>query len=134
MKTRSGLLVIVLLAAGCGGDDKAEPEPVSGPAKEVATVIEKLERATARKDFATICNELLAQATRKQAGGDECPAVLEQRARGVARPKIVIKSIEVKGDRAQVRVETIAKGQATVTDLLHLVREGGRFRVLSLGR
>jgi hypothetical protein len=52
----------------------------------------------------------------------------------VARPKIVIKSIEVKGDQAQVRVETIAKGQAAVTDLLNLVREGGRFRVLSLGR
>jgi hypothetical protein len=122
------------LLAGCGGGDSPQPKPVSGPAKEVATVVEQLETATAKKDFTTICADLLARATREQAGGTQCPAVLEARARDVRRPRIVIQAIEVQGDRAQVRVRTTAVGQTAKTDTIRLVRESGRFRVLSLGR
>jgi hypothetical protein len=107
---------------------------VSGPAKEVATVIERLQRATARRDFETVCNDLLAASTRRQAGGGECPAILAARARGVRAPRIVIKTIAVQGNDAQVRVRTTARGQAAASDVIRLVREHGRFRVLSLGR
>ena len=122
-----------MLAAGCGGSNSG-PEPITGPAKDVATVIQRLERATARRDFATICNDLLAAVTRKQAGGDSCPQVLDQRARGVRRPRIRIQSIDVQGNQAQVRVRTTAAGQAPTTDVIRLVRENGEFRVLALGR
>ena len=134
MKTRAGVVVLCLLLAGCGGGGKQKPKPVSGPAKEVAAVVEKLEAATAKKDFTTICDDLLAHATREQAGGVQCPAVLEARARDIRRPRIVIQAIEVQGDRAQVRVRTTAAGQAATTDTIRLIRESGRFRVLSLGR
>jgi hypothetical protein len=97
-------------------------------------VIQRFEKATAQQDFTTICDELLAASTRKQAGGADCPAVLDQRARGVRRPRIRIQSIEVKGNQAQVRVRTTAIGQAPSSDVIRLVRENGRFRVLSLGR
>ena len=97
-------------------------------------MVERLQAATAKSDFTVICDELLARATREQAGGSQCPAVLGARARGVRRPRIVIKAIEVQGDRAQVRVRTTATGQAPTTDVIKLVREDGRFRVLSLGR
>jgi len=60
--------------------------------------------------------------------------VLDQRARGVQHPRIRIQSIAVQGDHAQVRVRTTASGQAPTSDVVRLVREGGRFRVLSLGR
>jgi hypothetical protein len=123
-----------MLAAGCGGGDDRKPKPISGPAKDVAAVIKRLETATAKQDFTTICDGLLAAATRKQAGGDQCPSVLEQRARGVRRPRIRIQAIEIEGDRAQARVRTTATGQAATTDLIRLVRENGGFRVLSLGR
>jgi hypothetical protein len=123
-----------MLAAGCGGSGDGKPKPISGPAKEVAGVIKRLQTATAKQDFTTICDQLLAAATRKQAGGDECAAVLEQRGRGVKRPRIRIQAIEVQGASAQVRVRTTATGQAAVTDLIRLVRENGSFRVLSLGR
>ena len=123
-----------LLAAGCGGAGSAKPKPISGPAKQVAEVVERLERATARKDFTVICNELLAASTRKQAGGSQCPAVLEQRAGAVQRPRIRIKAIAVRGRQASVRVRTTATGQATVSDVIELVREHGQFRVVSLGR
>jgi hypothetical protein len=123
-----------MLLAGCGGGKKPQPKPISGPAKEVAAVVAQLEKATAQKDFSTICDDLLAESTRKQAGGVDCPAVLEARARGVARPRIAIQGIEVQGERAQVRVRTTATGQAATIDVLRLVRENGRFRVIALGR
>ena len=123
-----------MLAAGCGGGDDGKPKPISGAAKDVAAVIKRLETATAKQDFTTICDGLLAAATRKQAGAEQCPSVLEQRARGVKRPRIVIQAIEVQGIRAQARVRTTATGQAATTDVIRLVRENGSFRVLSLGR
>ena len=96
--------------------------------------MQQLQKATAEGDFTTICDELLTAATRKQAGGADCPAVLDARARGVRRPHIVIKGIEVQGDRAVVTVRTTAVGQDATTDVIRLVRENGRFRVSSLGR
>jgi hypothetical protein len=134
VKTPASALLICVLAAGCGGGGTSKPKPISGPAKEAATVIERLEKATARRDFTTICNDLLASATRKQAGGASCPDVLDQRARGVRRPHIRIRSIEVTGNQARVRVRTTATGQAAIDDVIRLVRENGQFRVLALGR
>jgi hypothetical protein len=123
-----------MLAAGCGSGGQPKPKPVSGPAKEAADVIERLQKATADRDFATICNELLAAQARNQAGGSDCAAVLSARARDVHRPRIAIKGIEIQGQNAAVTVQTTATGQAPTTDVIHLVRERGRFRVLSLGR
>ena len=97
-------------------------------------MIERFQKATAAKDFRTICDDLLAASTRKQAGGASCADVLEQRARGVQQPHIRIKAIAIQGNRADARVRTTAVGQAPVSDVIQLVREHGQFRVLSLGR
>jgi hypothetical protein len=130
---RWGLPAVLLVAAGCGGGGKSAPKPISGPAKEVATVVQRLQKATAEHDFATICDHLLAAATRRQAGGANCARVLGERAAGVHRPRIRIEAIEVTGNRAQARVRTTAGGQAATTDVIRLVREGGRFRIAALG-
>ena len=134
MKTPACVVATCLLACGCGGGEKAPPKPISGPAKEAAAVVQQLEKATAKHDFTAICDDLLAAATRKQAGGAQCPAVLEARARGVRKPHIAIQGIEVQGDQAQVKVRTTAVGQAPTVDVIRMVRENGRFRVSSLGR
>jgi hypothetical protein len=126
-------MAIGLLAAGCAGGAGGAPKPIQGPPKEVAGVIQKLQSATRTHDFQTICNDLLAAATRHQAGGADCPAVLGERAKGVRRPRIVVQSIAVSGNTALARVRTTATGQATTSDVIRLVREGGRFRISSLG-
>ena len=97
-------------------------------------MVERLGAATARKDFATICDELLSAATRQQAGGAQCESVLAARADGVRRPRIVIQAIAVEGAQAAVRVRTTAIGQAPTTDTIRLAREQGKFRIVSLGR
>ena len=122
-----------VLAVGCGGAEQGSPKPISGPPKEVADVVAQLERATARGDFAAICDDLLASAARQRAGGADCARLLGDRAGDIRRPRIVVQSIEVDGSRAQVRVRTTARGQAAVTDVIRMVRENGRFRISSLG-
>ena len=132
MKTPECALVLCLLAAGCGGGNDGKPKAISGPAKDVAETIQQFEKATAARDFTMICDQLLASASRRQAGGEQCPDVLDQRARGVRRPRIRIVAIEVQGNRAQARVRTTAAGQASVPNVIRLVREQGRFRIASL--
>jgi hypothetical protein len=131
---RWGLAATLALAVGCGGGGPSAPKPISGPAKEVADVVARLQKATARQDFATICDDLLAAATRSQAGGADCVRVLGERAGSVRRPRIVVQAIEVDGNSAQARVRTTARGQAATTDVIRLIREGGRFRISALGR
>jgi hypothetical protein len=126
-------VAICLLAAGCGGGAGAAPKPIQGPPKEVADVIQRLQSATRRHDFQTICDDLLAASTRREAGGADCAAVLGARAKGVRRPRIVVRSIELSGNTALARVRTTATGQAATSDVIRLVREGGRFRISSLG-
>lgn len=128
------MLLLSVLVAGCGGAGNAAPKPISGPAKEAAQVVGRLEAATAHKDYATICSDLFAASTRKQAGGPECSEVLAARARGVSHPRITIQAITVEGNRAQVRVRTRAQGQDPATDVIRLVRQNGEFRIASLGR
>jgi hypothetical protein len=125
--------VALLAPVGCsiGGDE--EPKPVSGVPKEIAATVDRLERAVADTDYRTVCDDLFTARARKRAGGAECANQLRSAAEGVRGPTIEIRGIEVKGDRARVRVSTKARGQERVTDTLDLRREGERWLVEALG-
>jgi len=124
--------IALLAASGCslGGDDEAKP--ASGAPAQIADTVDRLERAVAQRDFATICDELFTTRARQRAGGDECARQLRSAAEGVERPSIEIEAIDVKDDRATVKVRTDATGQASVTDELQLRRERGRWLVEAL--
>ena len=123
----------MLVPSGCslGGDDEAKP--ASGAPAQVAATVDRLERAVAERDFATVCDQLFTTQARKRAGGDECARQLRSAAEGVERPSIEIEAIDVEGNRATVRVQTEAEGQARVSDELRLRRQGGRWLVEALG-
>lgn len=99
------MLLVCLIVGGCGGGGASKPKPVSGPAKQVASVIWRLQKATAAHDFATIC-----------------------------RPLIRIQAVEIQDGRAAAGVQTTGVGQAPTTDVIRLVREKRGFRIVSLGR
>jgi hypothetical protein len=124
---------VLLAPVGCsiGGDD--EPKPVSGVPKEIAATVDALERAVDRRDFAAVCDKLFTTGARKRAGGRQCAAELRSAAEGLRGPTIEIRAIDLKGDRASVRVATTAEGQDRVTDTLELRRQGGRWLVEALG-
>ena len=125
--------IVMLAASGCslGGDEEAKP--ASGAAAQIAATVDRLERAVAEQDFAAICDQLFTARARERAGGDECAVQLRSAAEGVERPAIEIEGIDVKDNRAIVKVRTEAEGQARVSDKLELRREGGRWLVEALG-
>jgi hypothetical protein len=127
------MAVVALLApTGCsiGADD--EPQPVSGVPKQIAATVDQLGSAIAKKDYAEVCDRLFTDAARKRAGGADCAKQLTSSAGDVRNPAIEIRGIEVKGDRATVKVATTAEGQARLIDTLQLRREGKRWLVEAL--
>ena len=121
-------LVIGLVGCGGGGDD----DPAGALAQEAATVVNQLERSIREGDFERVCSELLSSEVRRQAGGGDCPAMLERTSAGVKRPRIEVKAIKIEGAMAAVDVVTVAEGQARVEDTIRLVREDGAYRISSL--
>jgi hypothetical protein len=115
---------------GCGDD---EPEPISGPAKEVAGVVQTFERALRARDYERICRRLYARATARAAGGKRCAARQRKLARRLRDPRIRVESITIRGNAAAVDVVTTARKQPEVREKMQLVRERGRYRIASLG-
>jgi hypothetical protein len=124
-------MAVAAFLTGCLGEDE-EAAPASGAARDIAVVVERLERATARRDFATICDELLTAAARERAGGEDCERLTRSAAEGIARPRVTPKALVIRGDRARVEIATRAAGQAEVPDVLLLRRERGEWRVEAL--
>ena len=122
----------MLFRSGCslGADD--EPKPASGAPAQIADTVDRLERAVAKQGFATICDQLFTAEARERAGGDECARQLRSAAEGVERPRIEVERIDVREDRATVRVRTEAEGQALVSDELQMRRQGRRWLVEAL--
>ena len=127
----TAVCAVLVAAGGCGGGDDDDRD-AGGLAKEASAVIADLERAIAAGEFERICAELLSSEVRRQAGGGDCPAMLERTSAGVKRPRIEVKKIKIEGSTAIVDVETTAQGQARVPDTIRLVREAGGYRISSL--
>jgi hypothetical protein len=125
-------MAVGAILAGCLGADD-EPRPPTGAAREIGEVVDRLERATAERDFALICRDLFTAAARERAGGRDCARLTRSAAAGVARPSIELDAIELRGATAQATLRTRATGQAEVSDVLLLRRQGGEWRVEALG-
>jgi hypothetical protein len=125
-------MALAAFGSGCLGDDEQPPRAQGAP-REIAEVVHRLERATARGDWATVCRELFTTAARRRAGGADCARLTGEAGEGIARPAIEITAIRVRGERAEAHVRTRARGQAEVADVLALRRERGEWRVDALG-
>ena len=127
----AALCALVMGLASCGGGDD-DGEATGGLAQEAAAVVEQLERSIRAGEYERICSELLSAEVRRQAGGGDCPAMLERTSAGVKRPRIEVKEIRIEGANADVDVVTIADGEERVEDTISLVREAGAYRISSL--
>jgi hypothetical protein len=124
-------MAVAAFLPGClGGDEEAAP--AGGAARSIAAVVERLERATARGDFAMVCEELFTAAARERAGGADCERLTRSAAEGISRPRIDVSAIAIEAGRARVDIVTRAEGQAAVPDVLELRREADGWRVEAL--
>jgi hypothetical protein len=127
----AALCALAMGLASCGGGDD-DGEATGGLAQEAAAVVEELERSIRAGEYGRICSELLSAEVRRQAGGGDCPAMLERTSAGVKRPRIEVKEIRIEGANADVDVVTVADGQDRVEGTISLVREAGAYRISSL--
>ena len=117
---------------GCALDGSAKPRPAKGAVNDVAAVVKRLERASARRDWRTVCDRLFSASARRRAGGADCARLLRSDAAGIARPRIDVVKITLKPRGAAVRVRSRARGQPPLEDVIELVRQGGAYRIDSL--
>ena len=125
-------MALAAVIAGCLGADE-EAQPATGAPRAIAEVVQRLERATSAGDFETVCRDLFTAAARERAGGPDCVRLTRSAARGIARPGIEVRAIELDGATARVQVRTRAAGQARLDDVLVLRRVRGEWRVEALG-
>jgi hypothetical protein len=143
---RALLLAIGLAGAGVAaaflgggklGDDATENQPpraVGEATQQVAATLQQFERALADGDFATICGNLFTTEAREAAGGDRCPSVLQDTAGGLRDPQVQIVSIRVRGTTATAIVRATVANGPPVTDTIRLVKQGGRYKIVSAGK
>jgi predicted small lipoprotein YifL len=116
------------LVAGCGD---AGPTPE----EQVRTTVADFGRATAAKDYATLCDRLLAPKLVEQVTeiGLPCEAALKQGLEKVRDPRLTIGRVQIDGERASAEIQSSAAGQEPSKDTLQLVNINGTWKIASLG-
>jgi hypothetical protein len=120
--------LVLLVLAGCGD---AGPTPE----EQVRTVVGDFGRATAAKDYRTLCEDILAPqlVDKVTEVGLPCETALRQGLGRVKDPHLTIGRVQVDGDRASAEVQTSAAGEAPSKDTLKLVDVNGTWKIASLG-
>jgi len=116
-----------LVLAGCGGGGPSDEE-------QVRTTLTSFSRATAAKDYQTICDRLLAPsliADLKKIGLP-CEIALQQGLADVRQPRLLVGDVTVRGKRATADVRSSAEGQTPSKDTIALVRTDAGWRISSL--
>ena len=122
------LALALLILAGCG-----EQGPT--PEEQVRATVTEFGRATAAKDYATLCERILAPSLVEEVEsiGLPCARALRRGLGAVEDPRLTIGRVEVREDQATAEVRTSAAGEEPSQDTLRLVNLDGAWRISSLG-
>jgi hypothetical protein len=127
MRAAVGLVILGSACAlsGCGASQR----------DEVQAKVQQFARATANRDYRTICEQVLAPALLEHLAGAglPCQQAMQIFVSSVQDPTLSIGSISVKGHRASAIALTGARGQTTTLEAIGLVQTGHGWRVSSLG-
>jgi hypothetical protein len=120
--------LVLLVLAGCGD---AGPTPE----EQVRTAVGEFGRATAAKDYRTLCERILAPqlVDKVTQVGLPCETALREGLGSVRDPHLTIGRVRVDGDQAAAEIRTSASGQAPSKDTLKLVNVNGTWKISSLG-
>ena len=132
---RRPLLVLLPLAAvlaGCGTTSSAGK--FSGAQADVAKQVEALQTAGAAHDGDKACTDILARSLRDamNASGSTCAEQVGDAMKDADDFELDVRAVSVTGPRASARVQARIGGRDQL-QTLELVREGGGWRISSLG-
>jgi hypothetical protein len=127
------LLALAGLAVGCG------PTPGSGNSatkfkgaqQQAAQTIEDLQTAGQKGDEGKICDSLIAQSLRSKLGN--CRKVVKAALKDSDSFDLTVDSVTITGATATAKVRADRGKAPDERDTIQLVREGGRWRISSLG-
>lgn len=127
MRRALALLGAALVVAGCGEQAPSEQD-------QVRATLTAFSRATAAKDYQTLCDRLLAPDLIEQVKqiGLPCEIALQQGLGDVREPRLIIGAVTVNGRKANAEVRTSAAGQAPSQDTVALVKTDAGWRIASL--
>ena len=120
--------LLLLVLVGCG---EAGPTPE----EQVRTTVSEFGRATAAKDYKTMCSRLLAPDLIEDVEqlGLPCERALRQGLDQVKDPRLTIGAVNIDGTDATAEVRTTAAGEEPSKDTLKLVNVNGTWKIASLG-
>jgi hypothetical protein len=118
------LLGIAYALVGCGASAR----------DEVAAKIQQFAQATAKRDVATLCDQVLAPPliARLTAAGLTCDQAMKIFVGSVQNPTISVSRVTVKGARASAVVLAGATGQRAALEKVELVQTKRGWRLASL--
>jgi predicted small lipoprotein YifL len=121
-------VLVLAVLAGCG-DRGPTPE------QQVRTTVSDFGRATADKDYETLCDRILAPKLIEDVTsiGLSCEAALKRGLGNVEDPRLTIGRVEINGDQATAEIRSSAAGQEPSKDTLKLVKVNGTWKISSLG-
>jgi hypothetical protein len=129
MRLAALLLCGALTLAACGGGDERSD------ADSVRDTLGAFGEARAQHDYRRVCAELLAKPVidSVRRAGLSCENAMKSALEGVKAPKVEVRQVTIKGDRASAKVHTTAANQAASDDTVALVKEGGGWKIGALG-
>jgi hypothetical protein len=118
----------LLILAGCG-----ESGPT--PEEQVRSTVAEFGRATAAKDYAALCDHILAPQLIEdvESIGLPCERALRQGLGDVEDPRLTIGKIVIRDEEASAEIRTSAAGEEPSQDTLELVNVDGTWKISSLG-
>jgi hypothetical protein len=134
MRLAALLLCGALALAACGGGDGAGAGPKRSEAERVRDTLSAFAQASAEHDYRRVCADLLAKpvidSVRK--AGLSCESAMKTALEGVEAPKLEVRQVTIKGNRASAKVHTTAANQQASDDTVALVKEGEDWKIGAL--
>ena len=124
LKLGAILLSSAVALAGCG----------ASPRQEVQAKVEQFAHATAGRDYATLCSQVLAPAlvAHLTAAGLSCDQAMRVFVDSVQNPTLSVSRVTVKGSAASAIVLAGASGQRPALEAIELVNTPHGWRLDSL--
>jgi copper chaperone CopZ len=118
------------VVAGCGTTTTSSS--FKGAEHEAAQTIGNLQTYATANEASKICSQLLSKSTVEGLGGhDGCEAAIKSQLKQVDSFELATKSVQVNGDHATAKVESLVSGKKKVQQV-SLTKEGSSWKITAL--